>query len=321
MPGIIAFCLFFIPESPRWLLQKNRREKAHLALKRLRPHHELIDEELASMALSIDTEAESSRSARLTGLWRDPIERRRALLTIGAILIQPACGATYIIIYSTYFFEMAGIGSPFQDTCIMAGIGSFVLLVNSLIITKYGRRRLFLGWGMTLCGLSQLIMAAVYTTHPHTTLTGKIIVGCTIFHLTVFNGGIATYSYLCGGEFPSQRFRSYTLGIAQSISYIFGWLIVFTAPYFINPNSLNWGPKYGYIWAGSCFAGALWVWLFLPEVKNRTFEEIDEMFKARLPARKFRKYNCLNLATSTSIEEKSKVVHIITSKESESNYV
>ncbi|KAM3081795.1 hypothetical protein ACMFMG_005240 [Clarireedia jacksonii] len=97
MPGIIAFCLFFIPESPRWLLQKNRREKAHLALKRLRPHHELIDEELASMALSIDTEAESSRSARLTGLWRDPIERRRALLTIGAILIQPACGATYII--------------------------------------------------------------------------------------------------------------------------------------------------------------------------------------------------------------------------------
>lgn len=37
------------------------------------------------------------------------------------------------------------------------------------------------------------------------------------------------------------------------------------------------GPKYGYIWAGSCLVSVVWVWMFLPEVKGRTFEEIDEM--------------------------------------------
>jgi len=79
-----------------------------------------------------------------------------------------------VVVYSTYFFEMAGIGSPFQNTCIMSGVGSFVLIVNSLIITKYGLRRVFLSWGMVLCGLSQLIMAAVYTAHPGTILTGKV---------------------------------------------------------------------------------------------------------------------------------------------------
>lgn len=34
------------------------------------------------------------------------------------------------------------------------------------------------------------------------------------------------------------------------------------------------------------------VYFYLPEIKNRTLEEIDEMFEARLPARKFRKYVC-----------------------------
>jgi SP family sugar:H+ symporter-like MFS transporter len=70
---------------------------------------------------------------------------------------------------------MADIGKPFQNSCIMAGVGSFVLIVNSLIITRWGFRRIFLSWGMVLCGLSQLIMAAVYTAHPGTVLTGKVL--------------------------------------------------------------------------------------------------------------------------------------------------
>ncbi|KAE9380868.1 putative maltose permease [Stipitochalara longipes BDJ] len=308
MPVVLAVGLFFLPESPRWLLQTHQEDKARIALKRLRPHPELIDGELASMKLAIDTEVELARSTEIVDLWRNPVDRRRALLAIGAVCLQQGSGAVYVIFYSTYFFEMAGIGSPFQNSCIMSGVGAFVLIVNSLIITKYGLRRVFLSWGMVLCGLSQLIMAAVYTAHPGTILTGKVIVGCTIFNLTCYNGLIATYALLCGGEFPSQRFRSYTIGIATSAGYVLAWLTTFTAPYFINPSSLNWGPKYGYIWAGSCAIGAIWVWFFLPEVKGRTFEEIDEMFEARLPPRKFRGYKCLGSAALAPIENQGQGV-------------
>lgn len=90
---------------------------------------------------------------------------------------------------------------------------------------------------------------------------------------------VATYAWLCGGEFPSQRLRSYTFGLASSIGFLGAWLATFTAPYFINPDSLNWGPKYGYIWTPSCLLGALWTWFYLPEVQNRKFEEIDEMVR------------------------------------------
>jgi hypothetical protein len=110
-------------------------------------------------------------------------------------------------------------------------------------------------------------------------LTSKIqvIVGVSVVYIVGYNGMVATYAWLCGAEFPSQRLRSYTFGLATSIGFFGAWLAAFTAPYFINPDSLNWGPKYGYIWFPSCLIGAIWTFFFLPEVQNRTFEEIDEM--------------------------------------------
>lgn len=88
---------------------------------------------------------------------------------------------------------------------------------------------------------------------------------------------VATYAWLAGGEIPSQRLRSYTFGLAAAIGFLGAWVTTFTAPYFINPESLNWGPKYGYIWFPSGVVSAVWVWFFLPELKGRTLEEIDEM--------------------------------------------
>jgi hypothetical protein len=56
---------------------------------------------------------------------------------------------------------------------------------------------------------------------------------------------IAAYAWLSGGEIPSQRLRSYTFGVASAVAFAGAWLATFTAPYFINPDALNWGPEYG----------------------------------------------------------------------------
>jgi SP family sugar:H+ symporter-like MFS transporter len=140
---------------------------------------------------------------------------------------------------------------------------------------------------------------------------------------------IAAYAWLSGGEIPSQRLRSYTFGIASAVAFAGAWLATFTAPYFINPDALNWGPEYGmsscilkfmyeanvqvgWIWGPSCFLTAVWVYFYLPEIKNRTLEEIDEMFEAKLKARQFRKYVCVGRhvtdRTGSSASEKDEVV-------------
>ena len=66
-----------------------------------------------------------------------------------------------------------------------------------------------------------------------------------VIYIMGYNGMVATYAWLAGGEIPSQRLRSYTFGIAAAVGFLGAWLATFTAPYFINPDSLNWGPQYG----------------------------------------------------------------------------
>ncbi|KAG9778538.1 hypothetical protein HRR83_002746 [Exophiala dermatitidis] len=308
VPGILGLGLFFIPESPRWYLLQGKTEEARKALHWLRPYPEVIEEEIEQIQSAIEAERALASSADALDMFRNPVDRRRTLLAVGAVSLQAASGAMYMISYGTYFFEMAKVGSAFENACILVAVGVAAILINSAIITKYGRRRVFLSVGMILCGITQLIIAIVYDTKGPGTSTGKVVVGVSVVYIVGYNGMVATYAWLCGGEFPSQRLRSYTFGLASAIGFLGAWLATFTAPYFINVDSLNWGPKYGYIWTPSCLLGALWVYFFLPEVQNRTFEEIDEMFEARLPARKFRKYRCVGsvAAVAAAAQEEKK---------------
>ncbi|KAI0378848.1 putative maltose permease [Hypomontagnella monticulosa] len=308
VPGILAIGLFFIPESPRWLAARGNFEKAEWALRRLRPEAWPVAQEMEDMRTTLEAEARLQSSVGYMDLVRNPIDRRRTSIAVLALTCQAASGAMFVISYGTYFFEMANVGNAFENACILTGVGVAALLATAFLITKFGRRRVNMLLGFTLCGISQLVMAIIYTIHPNTESSGKALVGLSVIYIMAYNAMVAPYAWLSGGELSSQRLRSHTFGLATGVGFFFAWLTTFTAPYFINPDSLNWGPKYGYIWTGSCAITAVWIYFYLPEVKDRTLEEIDEMFEARLPARKFRAYHCTG--THPVLAEKDQTEYI-----------
>ena len=221
--------------------------------------------------------------------------------------------------YKAYFFTIAKVSNPFAMTNVLSCIGIIAIIANSLIIVKFGRRRVLLMTGLLVCGILQLIIAITYSKKPGTKDTGRVIVALSCLYMFSYNGMISTYAWLAGGEIPTQRLRSYTFGLAAAVGFFFAWLTTFTAPYFINAAALDWGPRYGYIWFPSCVIAATWVFFFLPEVKNRTLEEIDEMFEARLPARKFASYKCVGVfnnldADARKIIEKEHEVEVLRSE-------
>ena len=293
VPAILTVGLCFIPETPRYLVNRVKIDEARNALNWLRPDKDAIEQELREMQLAIEAERDNIKGSAWVDMFRNPVDRRRTLLSVGAVSVQAACGVMFMLAYGTYFFEMANVGSPFENSCILVAVGVVAIVIDLFIMAPFGRRRIFLTAGLIFCYFFQLIIAAVYTVAPATPQTGRVIVAFSVLYIFVYNGAICPFSWLAGGELPSQRLRSYTFGLAASIGFLGAWLATFTAPYFINPSALNWEPKYGYIWFPSGLLAAAFVFFYLPEAKDCTLEELDEMFEARVPARKFRGYQCI----------------------------
>lgn len=114
---------------------------------------------------------------------------------------------------------MANVGDSFMNTMILTSLGVVAQLLNSLWITRLGYRRIMMMCGLAFCGLTQLLIAIVYTVEPGTTKAGKAVVGLAVLYIFGYNAMLAPYAWLSGGEIPSQRLRSYTFGFATAIGF------------------------------------------------------------------------------------------------------
>jgi len=116
VPVLMSLGLFFIPESPRWLILVEKPAQAEKALLWMRPHPESVPGEVAEIQAAIDAEKAVKSSANFLDIWKDPVDRRRTLLAIAAVSTQAASGAMFVIAYGTYFFQVSA-SLPFSRVC------------------------------------------------------------------------------------------------------------------------------------------------------------------------------------------------------------
>lgn len=292
----LAIGIYFCPESARWLMKKNRYPQAFKSLLRLRKHkiqaardmyyiHVLLEEERSIMK-------PGNYFKRLSELFTIPRVRRATVASGVVMLAQQMCGINIIAFYSSTIFSKAGF-SDRQALYASLGFGAinFLFAFPAIFtIDTFGRRSLLLFtfpnmcWSLLVAGGGTLIQKDL----PEGTLSparlGVVATFVYIFAMFYSPGeGPVPFTY-SAEVFPLAQ-RELGMGWAVTVCLGFAAVLSITLPRMLEIMK-PWGVFFFY--AGLNAAAFFLILFFVPETKQLTLEELDQVFA--IPHKTFIEY-------------------------------
>ncbi|KAF9012535.1 general substrate transporter [Cyathus striatus] len=283
LPSIIQiFTIWFVPESPRWLMSKGRDKEA---LRTLAYYHAngdetdpLVEYEYREIKTAIALDSEVANQTSWLDLFKTPGNRRRVRIIIAIAFFSQWSGNGLISYYLNKVLDAIGI----TDTTVQLLINGILNIYNiiicifaSIFCDKIGRRPLFLisTGGMLLFWTLETVCFALYSEHgtpaaAHTFIA--MIFLFTTFYALAYSPLIITYTV----EILPYGLRSKGLTLFNftvSLSLIFNQ--------YVNPialQAITW--KYYTVYIAWLTFEFIFIYFFLVETKNRTLEETAALF-------------------------------------------
>nr|XP_060640780.1 solute carrier family 2, facilitated glucose transporter member 11-like isoform X1 [Anolis sagrei ordinatus]XP_060640781.1 solute carrier family 2, facilitated glucose transporter member 11-like isoform X1 [Anolis sagrei ordinatus] len=277
IPAVIQLLVLpWFPESPRFLfLDRKQEEKCLTALRSFHGGRGLVGH-LEMEDIRREGSASSSSSAILRP-WQLFSRRRGLRWQIFTIIFltcgQQLSGINAIYFYTGSIFEEAGIPKE-KIPYVTLGTGAcecLTALTCGLLIELMGRRALILGGYslMTLwCGLMTLAL---------TFQVPYLSMACLFAFILSFGLGPGGVTNILTMELFTQNARPAAYMIAGSVSWISFFTIGMLFPFIVR----GLGPYCFLVFLGECGMVALFLFLFLPETKGRSFLEIQACFRRR----------------------------------------
>ncbi|KAH8655267.1 general substrate transporter, partial [Xylariales sp. PMI_506] len=287
-----------LPESPAWLMRKQRWDDARAACLRLESPAAAAAAALATgtgcydrIRANVVHDNEKYAGAGVDEkisyreLFRTRSNARRTLIAVFAGTVPQLFGLP-LFGHTIYFAELLGLSAGAASTVFIAGAlaGLLFSFVGFYLLTRVGRRRMLVIPMMTITVLWASMGIASFFDSP---AVAWYVVGVIIVNLCFASGGAWPASYAVIGETSTLRLRARTVGLAWFANYLCDGAFSIVLPYLYNPDAANLGGKIGLVYAGISGIGTIGSWLWVPEMKERTPAELDELFEMGTSVRKF----------------------------------
>lgn len=285
---------FFAPESPWYLVRRDKIAEAEASLRRLARKdyytEQTMAQTIALMKHTNEMERINAASSSYADCFRGTNLRRTAIVCM-AWLIQILNGQS-ITNYAAIFLKAAGMPEvqAFNFNMGIQSVNIFCTIIAIVLMGMIGRRTFFF-WGSAGIGLCMLVIGIMGFV-PNSDSAG-ILIGLAVILILVqitFKVSLGPTTYVIVAETSSNRVRAQTIVIGRAV-YVCGQICVQQ----LNPRMLNkggdawdWGPRAGLFYFGLCFVWAIWIWFFLPETMNRSFADLDYLFQKKTGARDFK---------------------------------
>ena len=272
LPALLFFfIIFFIPESPKWLIVNGKLDKASLVLNKIYSTPSEVKEEIEVTRSSLQGENK--------GKWADLLKPGILLAVIAgsaiAILGQ-FMGVNAVLYYGPKIFADAGFDNPMFST-VLVGVVNFVTTILAVfIIDKVGRKQLIY-WGVSGMILCLLAIGIYFAWGAQIGLGNGFML--TFFLAYVFCCAISISAIVF--VLLSEMYPNSVRGRAMSIAGFALWIGTYLIGQ-LTPVLLGWSQAGTFfIFAVMCVPYMLIMWKVIPETTGKTLEEIEAYWNNR----------------------------------------
>jgi sugar porter (SP) family MFS transporter len=266
-----------LPESPRWLVKRDRRDDAERVLQRVRPEGFDIAAELREIEELEERKQETKRSNRGWSGLKQGWVRPALLVGCGIAAFTQLSGIEMIIYYAPTILTDNGFSSSAAlDVSVALGVTYLVMMVVGLVVVdKVGRRRLTLVM-VPGAAVALFVLGSFFVTGNAGRDNVPFIVACLVVFMFFNAGGLQLMGWLTGSEIYPLAVRG--AGTAVQSATLWGTNLLITLTLLTMIDLFGVGQVF---WIYGAFNVAAWVFVFLrmPELTGHSLEDIEKRLR------------------------------------------
>jgi SP family myo-inositol transporter-like MFS transporter 13 len=290
LPAAVQLCiLFWMPETPRWLVKVGGSAAARKVIENVYGRHDgssrHVDNTLKSIEIEVREEEQAVR-LRPNPRFGVPgslhellsVRRNRRALAIACLLqgLQQLCGFNSLMYFSATIFTMLGFPIPTLTSLVVAVTNFAFTLVALVYVDRVGRRRILL-WsiplmilGLLLAGYGFSFIELSSASAPPTAHDAAVVILVSIMlYVAGYAVGLGNVPWM-QSELFALNVRSLGSGFATATNWGANFIIGLTFLLLMDALTPTWTFV---LYAGICAAGYGLIWGFYPETAGLSLEE------------------------------------------------
>ena len=269
LPALLFFIIiFFIPESPRWLILKGREEKATNILERIYTSSKDALFQLAETKSVLSSESKSEWKLLL-----QPGIRKAVIIGVCIAMLGQFMGVNAVLYYGPSIFENAGLsgGDSLFYQVLVGLVNTLTTVLALVIIDKIGRKKLVY-YGVSGMVISLILIATYFIYGESWGISSIFLLVFFLFYVFCCAVSICAVVFVLLSEMYPTRVRGFAMSIAGFALWIGTYLIGQLTPWMLQ-NLTPAGTFF--LFAVMCVPYMLIVWKLVPETTGKSLEEIE----------------------------------------------